>query len=146
MPPRQRRRRIGARVLPGFAPIVVIFEQPVEALFHPAAQAIKAATARHAGLTAPARNAGLTAAAHTAGFTAAGRWPGAGSTTRHPIDELTARAHPAIESLIQRLTLATGGAARLAAAKLGSVVAAVGGVVVHGATIPRLGGKIGSGS
>jgi hypothetical protein len=70
-----------ASLLPGLAPVVLVFQDPIELVFHPTTQAIEPGHSGGAG--GPAAFAPVAAA-------------GAGAGTGHPIHELAARTHQAI--------------------------------------------------
>lgn len=70
-------------LLPRLAPVILVLQEPVETIFHPAPEALEAGTHRSATIT-------ITSSGSTAG-----------ACTGHPVHQLTTRRHPAIEALIQ---------------------------------------------
>jgi hypothetical protein len=75
----------GPGFLPGFPPVILVFEDPVELVLHPAAQPLQ--TRQRSGSSAfPSR-----------------RGPRSRPGSRHPIHQLPASAHQAIDALLQAI-------------------------------------------
>ena len=89
-PPRHR------FVLPGFAPVVPILQEPVEPVFHPAAQAVQSAAAP-GRLPRPLPRGCPKRLSRTAA---------AGSSSRDPIHQLAAPTYPAVDALVKRIAIA----------------------------------------
>lgn len=131
----RRRQRPGRGGLPGLTPTVLVLQQPVDLLLHPAAQ-IARAQARTGCTCGGARRR-----------TRARASPG------HAIDKLPSRRHPLIQPLLQAWFRAPGAAPIRAAVRpciplaiIGAVTRAVAGFVNHGRRLKGLNDQGGAGA